>query len=148
MSLTESSNEFSRENIRGPGLVHVRNRLVEAIKDQSAPYSVWVNIEDPSMAYTIVSTYGDALNRRILDSCISDPHTIMEILNTTGISQTTGYRKIVSLIKNNFLLSHHMVRRSGARQVNSYISLFKEIEFHMSKNQELIRVKFQDTLKN
>jgi hypothetical protein len=148
LSLTKTGYDFSKESIDTSNLVQIRNRLVEATKAQSEPGSLWVNITDTVMADAIMTTYGDALNRKILDSCVSEPHTIMEILNITKISQTTGYRRLLLLIKDNFLVSHHMVQRSGAKQVSSYISTFKEIEFRMSQNQELVRVKFQDTSNN
>ena len=144
MSLAKHIDEFGRDHTWGTSLVHTRNRLVDAIKNQSAQGSVWINIEDPAMVGAIMSTYGDAINRKILDSCMSEPHTMMEILSITGISQTTGYRKIMSLIKDHFLSAHHMVRRSGGKQVSKYIATFKELEFYILKNQELIRLKFQD----
>ncbi|MGI0087154.1 MAG: hypothetical protein ACREBI_04230 [Nitrosotalea sp.] len=144
MSLTKSKEEFGNDNTNGPSLLHMRDRLVKAIKEQASLGFVWTNIENPAMTYAVLSTYGNALNREILDSCMSEPHTMMEILEITKIPQTTGYRRITSLIKDHFLSAHHTVQRDGAKQVGTYISTFKEITVHISKNQVHVRVKFQD----
>jgi hypothetical protein len=143
LSLTKPDYGFNKEEFAGSSIIQVRNKIVEAVKEQSESDSAWVNVKDPAMASTIMNIYGDALSRKLLNSSIGEPHTIMEILNITKVSHTTGYRRLLSLIQDNFLLAHHMVQRSGGKQVTSYMATFKEIEFHMSKNQELVRVKFQ-----
>ena len=123
----------------------MRNKIVEIARDQAS--SGWIEISDPAMVDTIVSTYGNALNRKILNSCATKPHTMMEILKAIKMPQTTGYRRTIYLIKGQFLFSHNEVH-SGGKQIKRYLSTFKEIEFHISKDQELIRVKFQSSWQN
>lgn len=144
VSLTRTQDEFSKASMEDASLWHLRNRLLDAIQDQSTKGTGWFEIEDPVTVDSIVNTYGSALNRKILNSCASRPHTVMEILAIAKIPQTTGYRKIMSLIKYNFLFAHHAVQRSDGKQTVRYLTSFKEIEFHMSENRELIRVKFQE----
>lgn len=144
MSLIRVRDEISKEGIGDTSLWQLRSRLLDAIQSQATKETGWFEIKDPVMVDMIVSKYGNALNRKILNFCARKPHTVMEILEVTKVPQTTGYRKIMSLIKNNFLFAHQMVQRSGTKQVSMYASTLKEIEFHMSENQELIRVKFQE----
>ena len=145
MSAIKPDEQFVKGTIYDTSLVHMRNKIVEAARDQAS--SGWVEIKDPAMVDTIVSTYGNALNRKILNSCATKPHTMMEILRSTKVPQTTGYRRTLYLIKGQFLFSHHEIQRGG-KQIKKYLSTFKEIEFHISKDQELIRVKFQNSWQN
>lgn len=144
MSLTRAKEEISKESVDDARIWQLRNRLLDAIKATTPKERGWFEMKDPSIVDAIVSTYGNSLNRKILNSCSSMPHTVMEILAITKIPQTTGYRRIMSLIKDNFLFAHHTFQRKGGKQIVRYLSMFKEIEFQMSENQELIRVKFQE----
>lgn len=144
VSLIESEGEFSKGSVDNTVIWQLRNKLLEAIGKQSAKESAWIDIKSLDMVDTIVSIYGNALNRKILKSCVSKPHTMMEILSITNTPQATGYRKITSLIRDHFLFGYHTVQRKKGRKTISYLSTFKEIEFRMSENQEMIRVKLQD----
>lgn len=144
MSLIESKGEFDKGSVDDTVTWQLRNKLLDAIMEQSAKGSAWIDIKNRDMVDAIVSTYGNALNRKILKSCVNKPHTIMEILGIINTPQATGYRKITSLISDHFLFGYYTVQRRHGRKTISYLSTFKEIEFRMSENQETIRVKLQD----
>lgn len=144
-NMMKPDEQFIKDAIYGTSLLHMRNKIVETARDQIS--SGWIEISDPAMVDTIVSTYGNALNRKILNSCATKPHTMMEILKAIKTPQTTGYRRTIYLIKGQFLFSHHEVQ-SGGKRIRRYLSTFKEVEFHISKDQELIRVKFQNSWQN
>ncbi len=145
MSIIESSKKSNKDNKDDDtSLWHLRDRISDVI-DQSTGGTGWIYLKDRSIIDTIVRTYGDALNRKILNACASRPRNMMEIIAVTKIPQTTCYRKITSLMRDNFLFVHHMVPRRGGKQIIRYMSSFKEIQFHVSEKRELVRVKFQET---
>ena len=145
MGLTRHEDELSEGILDDTRLWHLRNRLLEAI-EQSSKNSGWIEIENPATAEAIVSIYGNSWNRKILNICIRQPHTIMEILRFAQTPQTTGYRRIISLVKGNFLFGYNTVRRTHGKTITRYLATFKAIEFQISENKELIRVKLQDNL--
>lgn len=141
MSLARPRESVGKGGIGDATIWQLRNELLEGIGDLTAKESGWIEIRDPPMVDRIVSTYGNSLNRKILNSCLNSPRTMMEIVNVTGIPQTTGYRKITSLISHNFLFANQLVPLNERRHVMSYLSAFKEMEFHMTENQEWVRAK-------
>src|SRR5947209_4395575 len=58
----------------------------------------WVAIEDPSLAKLILESFGDEDKKNILNAVLDESRIISEILEIANIPQTSGYRKVNSLI--------------------------------------------------
>jgi|SRR6185437_9820667 len=128
-------------------LDNLRNMLVKSVKEyQNIQEGKWIKITDPTSANLIMSTYGDEMSRQILSCVTSNPDTIMGIVSQCAIPQTTGYSKIMGLMEFGFLIQYDMVDKKG-KMINRYISIFKELEIHISKSQEIIiRARLSDFL--
>ncbi len=128
-------------------LVNLRNMLVRSVREyQNIQDDKWIKITDPSSTNLIINTYGDEINRQILNYVTSNPDTVMEIVSRCGIPQTTGYSKIMSLMEHGFLVQYDIIEKKG-KMINRYICIFKELQIHMSENQgTIIRARLSDFL--
>ena len=116
--------------------VEMQKKIIDAIKNYHVSDPKWIEIKDTHIANLIMKFYGDKINRKILNCVIHSPKTVMEILQECKISQTTCYRKILVLIKNQFLVHYDTVRRYGSKPAPRYISAIRglQIEINDSDN--------------
>jgi len=125
----------------------LRDMLVKSVREyQNIQDDKWIKITDPSSTNQIMNTYGDTLNRQILNHVASTPDTVMGIVSQCGIPQTTGYSKIMGLMEFGFLVQYDIIEKKG-KMINRYISLFKELQISISENHGIaIRARLSDYL--
>jgi hypothetical protein len=116
----------------------MRNKVLDSIEHEQQISDEWIRIEDDITIDAILRTYGNTLNRKILRSCSLLPMAIMEILKTSGIPQTTGYRRIISLINNRFLVSYDKVQRKRSKRTTRYVSSIKRLKIEMSRGGSIV----------
>ena len=145
--LTSDSNGSKMDAYANVSLDNLRNMLVKSVKEyQNIQDGKWIRITDPVSTNLIMNTYGDTLNRQILNCVASVPDTVMGIVSKCAIPQTTGYSKIMGLTEFGFLIQYDMVDKKG-KMINRYISIFKELQIHISESQEIvIRARLSDFL--
>src|SRR5712692_8178186 len=66
--------------------------------------SRWIIITEHSATQLILNTLGDKDKKKIMTRVFDKPFIIQEILRSCKIPQTSGYRKINSLIRNGLLI--------------------------------------------
>lgn len=142
-----SDREANMEAYANASLGSLRNMLVSSIKEyQNIKDDKWIKIIDPATTNLIMNTYGDMFNRQILGCVASTPDTVMGIVSKCGIPQTTGYSKIMGLMEFDFLIPYDKVQRKS-KEVNRYISIFKELQINISENNEnIIKARLSDFL--
>ena len=114
---------------------HLRNKLVNAVKEyKSSMDTKYFDIVDPIMCNLIINTYSEDLTRRILARTTSRPHTMMDIVLGFNDAQTTVYRRVVELIKNDFLIQVDCGRKENGRKTERYMSTFKTVHFDVVEN--------------
>jgi len=141
ISLTQSIEQFQKidavlREFFGAGADGLEKKFLEAIcKSKSkAKGSNWLTLEDTAINQTILESYGDDDRTQILN-CVSDePKIISEILAECKIPQTSGYRKINSLIKNGLLVVDGSIVSHDGRSVSKYRSLFDNVRINIVKN--------------
>lgn len=149
--MTESNSRLETKTIRhtSASLGNLRNVLISSIREhQDIRDDKWIKITDTRSADLILSTYGDTVNRQILNCVSSNPDTVMGIVSQCGIPQTTGYSKIIALVEYEFLVPYDMIQKKKSKQVSRYISMFKELQIGIVGNQIVIRAKLSDFLQN
>lgn len=115
-------------------------KIVEMEKIKNAD-SDWVTIRDDELAKIFLESFGDPDKKAILNSVLDSPHIVADILKTCKIPQTSGYRKINSLIKDGLLVANGQSVTSDGKKVTKYETLFKNINIEIEKNS--VRVKIQ-----
>jgi hypothetical protein len=104
--------------------------------------SEWITIKEKSLAKLILETCADEDKKKILDVTINTPRTIREIEDVCKIPQTSGYRKINSLIEKNFLIPVGTVRVGGNKMVKQYVSVLDSIKINIDKGNVIVKIKF------
>jgi len=141
ISLTQSIEQFQKidavlREFFGAGADGLEKKFLETIckSKNKAKGSNWLSLEDISINQTILESYGDDDKTQILN-CVSDePKIISEILAECKIPQTSGYRKINSLIKNGLLVVDGSIVSHDGRQVSKYRTLFDNVRINIVKN--------------
>ena len=94
----------------------------------------WFTIEDTSIAQIILESYGDEDKSKIMTAVSEDAKIISEILADCKIPQTSGYRKINSLIENGLLVTEGSIVSGDGRRVSKYRTLFDNTRINIVKN--------------
>lgn len=103
----------------------------------------FITIESPSHMELILESYADADKRRILEVIADKAKSVMEILNTCGLPQTSAYRKVTMLIDKGMIIPDGCAIKHG-RKITKYKSIFQNVEINMVRHKLQITVKLAD----
>ena len=100
----------------------------------------WFTIEDPILTKLILESFGDDDKKNILNAVIDEPRIISDILEISNIPQTSGYRKINTLIQNGMLIPNGSALTHDGKKVTKYKSIFENIKIEIEKNRVTVKV--------
>ena len=110
---------------------------LEKVKDTKTE---WITIQDQDLSKIFLESFGDPDKKAILNSVLDKPHIVADILKICKIPQTSGYRKINSLIKNGLLIPNGRTVTNDGKKVTKYETLFKNINIEIEKNSVKVTV--------
>lgn len=99
----------------------------------------WETITDQSYIKTILEALADEHKKRILDSIHEKSKITSEILKECNIPQTSGYRKIESLLKEG--LVNQVKQTKDGKIATRYVSKFENLRIIFDKSGVNIKVK-------
>ncbi len=141
ISLTQSIEQFQKIDVVlreffGAGADGLEKKFIETIckTKTKAKNKNWFTLEDNTINQTILESYGDDDKTQILNCVTDEPKIISEILTECKIPQTSGYRKINSLIKGGLLVTDGSIVSHDGRRVSKYRSLFDNVRINIVKN--------------
>ena len=141
ISLTQSIEQFQKIDVVlreffGAGADGLEKKFIETIckTKTKAKNKNWFTLEDNTINQTILESYGDDDKTQILNCVTDEPKIISEILTECKIPQTSGYRKINSLIKGGLLVTDGSFVSNDGRRVSKYRSLFDNVRINIIKN--------------
>ena len=148
MSLSKAIEDFPKldsvlREFFGGGAEGLERKFLDSIvslersKDNSQE---WVTIEDPILATSILTSLGDEDKAKILNAVLGESKVISEILETCKLPQTSGYRKVNSLIENGLLVNEGFMTTRDGKIVNKYRTVFENIHIDIVKNSVIIRI--------
>ncbi len=147
INLTQSIQDFTKldtvlREFFGEGAGGLEKQFLENIVtlEEAKSQPNWVTIQDSHLSKIILESYGDEDKKNILNSVVDNPKIISEIIEATGIAQTSGYRKINSLIDDGLLIIDGHITSADGRTVNKYKALFENLSIHMEKNNIYVKV--------
>ncbi len=148
INLTQSIGDFTKldtvlREFFGEGAEGLEKQFLENIvtlEETNAQDPNWVAIEDPSLAKLILESFGDEDKKNILNTVLDESRIISEILEIAHIPQTSGYRKINSLIDNGLLTVQGYLTTNDGKKVNKYKSIFENITINIEKNKVIVKV--------
>lgn len=106
----------------------------------------WITIKNPEFQKKILYSYSDKNKKCILNATIEAPKKISEILTECNLSQTSGYRKIKSLIGENLIIPTGITIIPDHNITKKYQSVFEHLNIDIAQGQVTIRVKLNPRL--
>jgi len=136
----------------GAGADSLETKLLQKIvKLEKAKNSdvEWITIQEQELARTILESFGDPDKQIILNSVLDKPRIVADILKNCKIPQTSGYRKINSLIAVGLLILNGQSITPDGKKVIKYETLFRNISIEIEKDYVKVKVQMKkNTIKN
>src|SRR5437867_9006504 len=127
----------------GNGAQGIEKKIIEKIiilEESQHKEKKWITIEDQSLTKMILESLGDEDKKNIINSVIDESRIISDILEISKMPQTSGYRKVNSLIENGILIPHGFTTTHDGKKVTKYKSVFENISIEIEKNKVIIKV--------
>ncbi len=122
-------------------------KIVELDKVENSN-AEWITIQDQELARVFLESFGDIDKKCILNSVLDSPQIVSDILKSCKIPQTSGYRKINSLIKDGLLIPHGYAVTTDGKKVAKYETLFRNVNIQIEKNSIKIKVQMKKQMIN
>ncbi len=148
INLTQAITDFTKldgvlREFFGDGAEGLEKQFLENIvtlEEATSQNPNWVTIEDPTLSKLVLESFGDDDKKNILNSVLDEPRIISEILEVSKIPQTSGYRKINSLIDSGLLIAQgHIITHDG-KKVSKYRTIFENVTISIEKNKVVVKV--------
>lgn len=148
INLTQAISDFAKldtvlREFFGEGAEGLEKQFLENIvtlDEIKAQDPNWIAIGDPSLSKLILESFGDEDKKNILNTVLDESRIISEILEIANIPQTSGYRKVNSLIDNGLLTVHGHITTHDGKRVNKYKSIFENVIINIEKNKVIVKV--------
>ncbi len=140
ISLTQSLEQFQKldsvlREFFGAGADGLEQRFLKDVCEiRVKDGEVWAHIENQELTKVILESFGDDDKKKILGSLNDESMLISQIIETCNIPQTSGYRKINSLIDGGMLVPSGYTITSDGKRVTKYKSIFDNIKIDIVKN--------------
>ena len=108
------------------------NRLISI--NTPAKGRPWITIANKDLAELILATYGDKEKRIILEVAFNRPSVILDLLETTGIAKSSGYRLINQLVDEGLLTEYGYAESTDGKKVSKYTALFEKVTIELDTN--------------
>jgi len=151
MNLTQAIKEFTKfdsvlREFFGAGADGLENKFLKniiALDKTAQTNSDWFTIHDAQLSKVFLESLGDPDKNSIMNSVIDKPMIVSDILRVCKIPQTSGYRKINSLIKYGLLVPNGFDVTKDGKKVTKYETLHNNIKIDIEKNNVEIKVQMK-----
>lgn len=106
----------------------------------------WITIQDPELSKVFLETFGDEDKKRILGTILNKSMIVADILKESNIPQTSGYRKINSMIKTGILISNGFELSKDNKKIKKYETAFQNIKMDIQENGMAVKIQFKKDL--
>lgn len=113
----------------------LEQKFLKSICNVNTPYGEsWIVIDNPVLTRVILGSFGDDEKKKILGAINGNSLIISQIIEMCEIAQTSGYRKINSLIDDGLLVPSGYIATNDGKRVSKYRSIFDNIKIEILKN--------------
>ena len=151
MSLTQAMEEFDKVDLVlreffGKGADGLEKRFFEGIFQSKSKKSKdgWYTLRDENAASTILQAFGDPEKKKVLETVSDTPKIIAEIIEECNLPQTSGYRKINSLIDEGLLYKSGYITREN-KKINQYVSAFSNFRINLENKKMSVDIQITDS---
>ena len=136
----------------GEGAVGIERKIFESICTVSKAKNTdeeWMTIKDSNISKIVLATFGDEDKKKIISILMNESHIVSEVLEICNLPQTSGYRKMNSMISDGLLTVDGYITTTDGKKVNKYSSIFENIKIDIVRNDITVKVKIKtDSVKN
>ncbi len=111
---------------------------VEALANQEKE---WITIQEPRLATVILKALADDDKHKILNAVLGKSMIISDILFVCQIPNTSGYRKINSLVEDGLLVPEGQEKLGDGKTVTTYKALFENIHIEIQQNKVTLKIR-------
>ena len=109
----------------------------------------WITLEDSRLVELVLKSLGDEDKKNIINAVINEPMIISDILEISKTPQTSGYRKVNSLIDDGILVPKGFLIARDGKRVTKYKAIFENMSISIEKNKVVVRVQpTQESIKD
>jgi hypothetical protein len=112
--------------------------FLKSKKKTDGRVSEWINIKKPELVELILETYVDKDKKKILNTVLTSPKTIPEMLELCNLEATNGYRKIKFLRKSGLIKPVGYFTARNRKKIKKYLAVIDDVKIYIGK--ELVRV--------
>lgn len=140
ISLTQSIEQFQKldavlREFFGAGADGLEQRFFKSVCDLKVVNGEnWIMIDNPALTKIILESFGDDDKKKIQSTLNGESLIISQIIEKCAIPQTSGYRKINSLIDDGLLIPAGHISTNDGKRVTKYRSIFDNIKIDIIKN--------------
>ncbi|MDX1373587.1 MAG: hypothetical protein R3321_14035, partial [Nitrososphaeraceae archaeon] len=107
----------------------------------------WYSLSDSYVNAIILQAFGDPEKKKIIESVSDTPKIIADILKESNLPQTSGYRKINSLIEEGLLYVAGHLNRDN-KKINQYVCPFSNLRINIEKNKVMVDIQLTELEQN
>jgi hypothetical protein len=142
ISFTQAILEFNKmdtvlREFFGPGTDGLERKFFENLVQlytHKSKNNTWLRIGDQNLSEKILESYADDDKKKILYVLSDKAMIIQDTLHHCKIPQTSGYRKINSLIDDGILIKKGYTVSDDGKKITKYTSLFDNVQIAIEKN--------------
>ena len=146
VSLTQGIEEFEKLDLVlreffGRGADGIEKKFFENLIHIKSKKSKgeWHTITDLRINAIVLQAFGDPEKKKILESVTNAPKIIADILKDCNLPQTSGYRKINSIINDGLLVqSGHVIKDS--KKISKYVCIFDNLKINIENGAVVVDV--------
>ena len=106
----------------------------------------WVTIQDQELSKILLDTLGDEDKKRILGTVLNKTLIVADILKESKIPQTSGYRKINSMISDGILISNGFELSKDNKKIKKYETVFQNIKMDIQEKGMVVKIQLKKHL--
>ena len=106
----------------------------------------WISIQDQELSKTFLEVLGDEDKKTIIGTVLNKSLTVADILKESKIPQTSGYRKINSMISDGILISTGFELSSDNKKIKKYETVFQNIKMDIQENGMMVKIQLKKPL--
>ena len=114
--------------------------------DKASKNKEFLTIQDPDLSKIFIETFGDEDKKAILGTVLDKSLIVADILKESNLPQTSGYRKINSLISDGFLISTGHEFSKDGKKIKKYETVFQNIKMEIKENEIHVKIQLKKEL--
>ena len=148
MGFTQAVEDFEKidtvlKEFFGSGAEGIERKILDKVvimEESKRDEKQWITLEDSRLIELMLKSLGDEDKKNIINAVIDESKIISDILEISNTPQTSGYRKINSLIDDGILVQQGYVTMPDGKKVVKYKAVFENINISIEKNKIIVKV--------